>query len=182
MKTDIFSIRLTPVQGGVLSDEQIDVLLQSWLRQVFPFDNHFYAVKVSTESGRVLSTTETRLTKIILHRIISVVWLTNFLSEIRSFINPRWWGEHLLLSVKRCQGPISYWNWTHWWSLASCLVREADGGAAVWVVQVVLIRDVQSLSPCLQPLVRIRLLPGIRVLQAGVLLARISWSSYRHNC
>ena len=39
--------------------------------------------------------------KIILHRIISVVWLTNFLSEIRNLINPRWWVEQLFLSVKR---------------------------------------------------------------------------------
>ena len=135
MKTDIFSIRLTPVQGGVLSDEQIDVLLQSWLRQVFPFDNHFYAVKVSTESGRVLSTTETWLTKIILHRIISVVWLTNFLSEIRSLINPWWWGEHLLLSMKRYSVSDQFWTWVHWWLLASWLVQGVDGEAAVWVVQ-----------------------------------------------
>ena len=123
-----------------------DVVLQSWLQQVFSFGNHFYAVKVSMELGRDLSTAGTKLAKIILHRIISVVWLTNFLSEIRSLINPRWWGEHLFLSVKRCQGPISHWNWTHWWSLASCLVREADGGAAVWVVQGNLTRGVQSLT------------------------------------
>ena len=44
--------------------------------------------------------------KIILHRIISVVWLTNFLSEIRNLINPRWWVEQLFLSVKR--SPNSY--------------------------------------------------------------------------
>ena len=30
--------------------------------------------------------------KIILHRVISVVWLTNFLSEIQSLIFPRWCG------------------------------------------------------------------------------------------
>ena len=43
--------------------------------------------------------------KIILDRIISVVWLTNFLSEIWSLINPWWWGEHLLLSKKSCRVP-----------------------------------------------------------------------------
>ena len=31
--------------------------------------------------------------KIILHRIISVVWLTIFLSENRSLTQPRWWGK-----------------------------------------------------------------------------------------
>ena len=44
--------------------------------------------------------------KIILHRIISVVWLTNFLSEIRNLTNPRWWVEQQFLSVKRC------WNFS----------------------------------------------------------------------
>ena len=39
--------------------------------------------------------------KIILHRIISVVWLTNFLSEIRNLTKPRWWVEQVILSVKR---------------------------------------------------------------------------------
>ena len=29
------------------------------------------------------------------------MWLTNFLSEIRNLINPRWWVEQLFLSVKR---------------------------------------------------------------------------------
>ena len=76
--------------------------------------------------------------KIILHRIISAVWLTDFLSEIRSLINPRWWGEHLVLSVKRCSCLVLYWYRTHWWSLASCLVLGAEGGVAVWVVQDVL--------------------------------------------
>ena len=76
--------------------------------------------------------------KIILHRIISAVWLTDFLSEIRSLINPRWWGEHLVLSVKRCSCLVLYWYRTHWWSLASCLVLGAVGGVAVWVVQDVL--------------------------------------------
>ena len=41
--------------------------------------------------------------KIILQIVISVVWLTNFLSEIRNLINPWWWVEQLLLSVKRCE-------------------------------------------------------------------------------
>ena len=52
--------------------------------------------------------------KIILHRIISVVWLTNFLSEILSLTDPRWWVEQQILSVKRS------WSLSkipfHWWS------------------------------------------------------------------
>ena len=44
--------------------------------------------------------------KIILHRIISVVWLTNFPSEIRNLINPQWWVEQQLLSVKRYQNSL----------------------------------------------------------------------------
>ena len=47
-----------------------------------------------------------QIIKIILHRIISVVWLTNFLSEIRNLINPRWWVEQQLLSVKRYQNSL----------------------------------------------------------------------------
>ena len=39
--------------------------------------------------------------KIILHRIISVVWLTDFLSEIWSQIKPRWWVTTGHLSMKR---------------------------------------------------------------------------------
>ena len=49
---------------------------------------------------------KTHQIKIILHRIISVVWLTNFLSEIRNLINPRWWVEQQLLSVKRYQNSL----------------------------------------------------------------------------
>ena len=87
------------------------------------------------------------LVKIILHRIISAVWLTDFLSEIRSLINPRWWGKHLFLSVKRYSCPIMYWNWTHWWSLAPCLVLGADGRAAVWVVNDFLVLVIWSFYP-----------------------------------
>ena len=73
--------------------------------------------------------------KIILQIVISVVWLTNFLSEIQSLINPWWWGEHLLLSMKRYSVSDQFWTWVHWWLLASWLVQGVDGEAAVWVVQ-----------------------------------------------
>ena len=101
--------------------------------------NKSQIVKISSEISTIDCITENQIIKIILHRIISAVWLTNFLSEIRSLINPRWWGEHLVLSVKRCSCPVLCRYRTHWWSLASRLVLGAEGGAAVWVVQDVLL-------------------------------------------
>ena len=41
--------------------------------------------------------------KIILQIAIFVVWLTDFLSYIRNLINPPWWFEQILLSMKRCE-------------------------------------------------------------------------------
>ena len=41
--------------------------------------------------------------EIILLIIISVVWLTNFLSGIWNLINPWRWVEQLLLSMKKCE-------------------------------------------------------------------------------
>ena len=116
------------LQGETICDFQIPIHL------VALYVHESRIVKISTKIFRPLSNDRKQPDKIILHRIISAVWLTDFLSEIRSLINPRWWGKHLFLSVKRCSCPISYWYWTHWWSLASCLVPGADGGAAVWVV------------------------------------------------
>ena len=43
--------------------------------------------------------------KIILHRIISVVWLTNFLSEIRRHTSPRWWAVPLFPEREKARGP-----------------------------------------------------------------------------
>ena len=73
--------------------------------------------------------------KIILHRIISVVWLTNFLSEIRNLTNSRWWGEQLFLSVKRCQNSLLE-GLEHWWSLIAH-TWVVKGQVAVWVIWLV---------------------------------------------
>ena len=43
--------------------------------------------------------------KIILHRIISVVWLTNFPSEIRRLTSPRWWAVPLFPEREKVWGP-----------------------------------------------------------------------------
>ena len=78
--------------------------------------------------------------KIILHRIISVVWLTDFLSEIWSLINPRWWARPLLLSMKR-QGVNTVFNCSDPCiddCLFSDLFQKTKGEVAVWVVSCLL--------------------------------------------
>ena len=48
--------------------------------------------------------------KIILHRIISVVWLTNFPSEIRRLTSPRWWAVPLFPEREKARGPAVSWE------------------------------------------------------------------------
>ena len=73
---------------------------------------------------RVYSTAQRATFKIILHRIISVVWLTNFLSEIRSLSNHDDETQFHILSVK----PIkSFSAFDHWWSLTVQLRAVMDG-------------------------------------------------------
>ena len=48
--------------------------------------------------------------KIILHRIISVVWLTNFPSEIRRLTSPRWWAVPLFPEREKARGPALSWE------------------------------------------------------------------------
>ena len=52
--------------------------------------------------------------KIILHRIISVVWLTIFLSENRSLTQPRWWGKVSCSERENVQvasvSAVAYWT------------------------------------------------------------------------
>ena len=73
---------------------------------------------------RLISTAQKALSKIILHRIISVVWLTNFLSEIRSLSNHDDETQFRILSVK----PIwSFSAFDHWWSLTVQLWAVMDG-------------------------------------------------------
>ena len=74
---------------------------------------------------RLNSTAQKAISKIILHRIISVVWLTNFLSEIRSLSNHDDAIQFRILSVKlQC-----------FWSLmiAHCSIMSSDGWGIVWV-------------------------------------------------
>ena len=59
--------------------------------------------------------------KIILHRIISVVWLTNFLSEIRSLSNHDDETKFHILSVKPFR---RFTSSGHWWSLVSRFFLE----------------------------------------------------------
>ena len=67
--------------------------------------------------------------KIILHRIISVVWLTNFLSEIRSLSNHDDETQFRILSVK----PIwSFSAFDHWWSLTVQIRAVMDGEQSEW--------------------------------------------------
>ena len=74
---------------------------------------------------RVYSTAQRTTLKIILHRIISVVWLTNFLSEIRSLSNHHDETQVRILSVK----PIwSFSAFDHWWSLTVQIRAVMDGG------------------------------------------------------
>ena len=73
---------------------------------------------------RVFSTAQMATIKIILHRIISVVWLTNFLSEIRSLSNHDDETQFHILSVK----PIwSFSAFDHWWSLTAQIRAVMDG-------------------------------------------------------
>jgi hypothetical protein len=72
-----------------------------------------------------------RLVKIILHRIISVVCLTSFLSETWNLSNPWWWDAWLVQSVKRWQDPTMG-------TVALMIARESlvnpEGQVIVWVV------------------------------------------------
>ena len=70
------------------------------------------------------STAQKAISKIILHRIISAVWLTNFLSEIQSLSNHDDETQFRILSVK----PIwSFSAFDHWWSLTAQLWAVMDG-------------------------------------------------------
>ena len=77
------------------------------------------------------STAQKAISKIILHRIISVVWLTIFLSEIRSLSNHDDETQFRILSVK----PIwSFSAFDHWWSLTVQLWAVMDGEQSEWPI------------------------------------------------
>ena len=75
--------------------------------------------------------------KIILHRIISVVWLTNFPSEIRRLTIPRWWARASFSWAWKGAGPSLELATARWWSLvaALCIDKGKDVG---WVASCVL--------------------------------------------
>ena len=63
--------------------------------------------------------------KSILHRIISVVWVTIFLSENRSHLQPCWWGVALAQWREKGEKLFSWGIFRRWWYL---LWRELFGG------------------------------------------------------
>jgi len=71
--------------------------------------------------------------KIILHRIISVVWLTSFLSETRILTQPWWWETWPVQSVKRSLNPIKVRS-RCWWSLGEINHFSEPDMVLVWVV------------------------------------------------
>jgi hypothetical protein len=80
---------------------------------------------------RVTSTAQRATFKIILHRIISVVWLTNFLSEIRSLSNHDDETQFRILSVKPFRGFSSS---EHWWSLTALYWVVMDEKQSEWPI------------------------------------------------
>ena len=78
---------------------------------------------------RVFSTAQMAIFKIILHRIISVVWLTNFLSEIRSLSNHDDETQFHILSVKPIEKLQCFWSLM----IAHCSTTSSDGWGIVWV-------------------------------------------------
>ena len=77
------------------------------------------------------STAQKPIAKIILHRIISVVWLTNFLSEIPSLSNHDDESQFCILSVM----PIrSFSAFHHWWLLTVQLRAVMDGEQSEWPI------------------------------------------------
>ena len=75
--------------------------------------------------------------KIILHRIISVVWLTNFPSEIRRLTIPRWWARASFSWAWKGAGPSLELATAHWWSLVAALCTD-KGKDVAWVVSCIL--------------------------------------------
>ena len=63
------------------------------------------------------------LGKIILHRFISVVWLTNIMSELRNLIKPLCWVGQPFQSVKRFQ---SFFGKSDTLMIACCLLLQRN--------------------------------------------------------
>ena len=96
-----FTLQNISAQGSLLTNWQIKrKILTTEYSQIIKY---FFNYKANILSWLIRVHLRWIKVKIILYRFISVVWLTNFLSEIRNLINPRWWLEQQFLSVKRCQ-------------------------------------------------------------------------------
>ena len=79
--------------------------------------------------------------KIILHRIISVVWLTNFLSEIRSLSNHDDETKFHILSVK----PSRKFSLSEpWWSLIALYCAVMDVKQSEWPLHIISIELVPT--------------------------------------
>ena len=85
------------------------------------FSNQTFSQWLCLRTGRWEYSFRLGYGKIILHRIISVVWLTNFLSEIRSLSNHDDETKFHILSVKPFR---RFTSSEHWWSLVSRFFLE----------------------------------------------------------
>ena len=93
------------------------------------FSNQTFSRWVCLKTGRREYSFTLGHDKIILHRIISVVWLTNFLSEIRSLSNHDDETKFHILSVKPFR---RFSSSEHWWSLVLRFTHN-NGCETVWV-------------------------------------------------
>ena len=93
------------------------------------FSNQTFSQWVCLNTGRREYFFTPVYDKIILHRIISVVWLANFLSEIRSLSNHDDETKFHILSVKPFR---RFTSSEHWWSLVLSFTHN-NGCETVWV-------------------------------------------------
>ena len=126
-----FTLQNISAQGSLLTNWQIKrKILTTEYSQIIKY---FFNYKANILSWLIRVHLRWIKVKIILYRFISVVWLTNFLSEIRNLINPRWWVEQQFLSVKRCQNFLEIWCIG---DRSSPFIEEMEGTDAVWVVHI----------------------------------------------
>ena len=96
--------------------------------------NQTFSQWVCLKTGRREYSFTLRYDKIILHRIISVVWLTNFLSEIRSLSNHDDETKFHILSVK----PSRKFSFSeHWWSLIALYCAVMDVKQSEWPLHII---------------------------------------------
>ena len=97
------------------------------------FSNQTFSRWVCLKTGRREYSFTLGYDKIILHRIISVVWLTNFLSEIQSLSNHDDETKFRILSVK----PSRKFSFSeHWWSLIALYCAVMDVKQSEWPLHI----------------------------------------------